>query len=114
MLFYVVLFLFFAVSMIILLGKFGSLPGMSHVSVATVPGDLSDSYATPGAIPPHSTRNVHLWWTSNECTGAGGGFETPDITLLVRVGTVTRTEDIQLQMTFELTGPKHSITRDCQ
>jgi hypothetical protein len=34
--------------------------------------------------------------------------------LRIRVGAVTRTEDIQLQMTFMLTGPKHSIVRDCQ
>jgi hypothetical protein len=94
--------------------QFGSLPGMSHVSVAVVPGQLSDHYTSPGAIPPHSTRNVRLWWTSNECMGAGGASEVSDIELRVRVGAVTRTEDIALQMTFVLTGPKHSIVRNCQ
>ena len=103
---------------------FGALPGESHVSVEggpgldeggdTATGLRSGSYTLPGDIPPHSTRNVHVWWTSNECMGANGGVGVPDIELLVRVGTVTRTEDITLQDAFLLTGPRHSIIRHCQ
>jgi hypothetical protein len=33
---------------------------------------------------------------------------------MVRVGTVTRTEDITLQDLFLLNGPKHAIMRNCQ
>jgi hypothetical protein len=79
---------------------FGALPGESQVTTV--------------AVPPHSSRLVHVWWTSNECMGANGGVGRPDIELLARVGTITRTEDIQLQDSFLLTGPKHAIIRNCQ
>jgi hypothetical protein len=46
--------------------------------------------------------------------GANGGVGRPDIELLVRVGTITRTEDITLQDAFLLTGPRHAIIRNCQ
>jgi hypothetical protein len=103
---------------------FGALPGESHVSVeggpglnavgADATGARPDHYTLPGVIPPHSSRLVHVWWTSNECMGANGGVGRPDIELLVRVGTINRTEDITLQDSFLLTGPRHAIIRNCQ
>jgi hypothetical protein len=97
---------------------FGSLPGEIQVSVQSGPHlnevgmavSGTSYYASPGVIPPHSVRRVQLSWTSDECMGAGGGIGIDSITLLVRVGIVTRTEDIPLEMAFELTGPKHAIT----
>ena len=102
---------------------FGSPPGTAQVSVeggpglnqvgVTAAGSPSGDYTSPGFIPPHSVRRVHVSWTSSECFGAGSGIVIDDITLQVRVGVITRSENIPLQRAFELTGPKHSITRDC-
>lgn len=105
---------------------FGSLPGTAQVSVESGPdlnvvgtpaaGTRSD-FALPGVIPPKSARLVHVSWTSNLCYGAGGGpgsgIIVDHITLQVRVGIITKTEDIPLQQAFQLTPPKHSITRNC-
>jgi len=103
---------------------FGSLPGQSAVTVQSGP-DLnvagvpapgtSTYYASPGAIPPNSARIVRLFWTSDLCMGGGdGGIGLDQITLLVRVGGITRTENIALQDAFLLISPKHSVTRNCQ
>jgi hypothetical protein len=100
---------------------FGSYPGETRVSVQSGPHlnvvgtALSGAsyYASPGVIPPHSVRLVRVFWTSDECMGAGGGIIIDHITLQVRVGVVTRTESIPLQDAFELTGPKHSINHNC-
>jgi len=105
---------------------FGSLPGTAQVSVESGPdlnvvgtpaaGTRSD-FGLPGVIPPHSARLVHVSWTSNLCYGAGGGpgsgIIVDHITLQVRVGMITKTEDIPLQQAFQLTPPKHSITHNC-
>jgi hypothetical protein len=107
---------------------FGSLPGTAQVSVESGPdlnvvgipaaGTRSD-FALPGVIPPHSARLVHVSWISDMCYGAGAGggpgsgIIVDHITLEVRVGLITKTEDIPLQQAFELTPPKHSITRNC-
>jgi hypothetical protein len=67
----------------------------------------SARYLSPGVIPPHSYRFVHVSWTSNICLG-GQGAETwfGDIPLRVRVGTITRTEDVNLdEQNFALAGP---------
>ena len=105
---------------------FGSLPGTAQVSVESGPdlnvvgtpaaGTRSD-FGLPGVIPPHSARLVHVSWTSNLCYGAGGGpgsgIIVDHLTLQVRVGMITKTEDIPLQQAFQLTPPKHSITHNC-
>jgi len=101
---------------------FGSLPGQTQVSVQSGPdrcslGDPAPAcshYTSPGAIPPHSARLVRVFWTSDLCMGAGGGIGIGQITLQVRIGGVNRTETIPLEDAFELTGPKHSIIRNCQ
>jgi hypothetical protein len=67
----------------------------------------SARYLSPGVIPPHSYRFIHVSWTSNICL-VGQGTETwfGDIPLRVRVGTITRTEDINLdEQNFALAGP---------
>jgi len=102
---------------------FGSPPGTAQVSVESGPGlnevgvtaagTTSGDYASPGVIPPDSVRRVHVSWASDECFGAGGGIIIDHITLRVRVGVITRTENIPLQQAFELTGPKHSISHNC-
>ena len=64
-------------------------------------------YLSPGVIPPHSYRFVHVSWTSHICL-VGKGAETwfGDIPFLVRVGTITRTEDVSLDgQNFALAGP---------
>ena len=100
---------------------FGSYLGETRVSVQSGPQlnevgtALSGTsyYASPGVIPPHSARLVRVFWTSDECFAAGGGIIIDHISLQVRVGMVTRTENIPLQDAFELTGPKHSINHNC-
>jgi hypothetical protein len=100
---------------------FGSLPGTSQASVESAPhfteagGEvLGTSYTFPGDIPPHSARIVRVYWTSDECMAAHEGNIIDSISLLVRVGGITRTENIPLEEAFELAGPAHSIIRDCQ
>ena len=64
-------------------------------------------YLSPGVIPPHSFRYVHVSWTSHVCL-VGNGSETwfGDIPLLVRVGVITKTEDVYLNgENFALAGP---------
>jgi hypothetical protein len=102
--------------------SFGAALGESQVSVQdgpdlcalSDPAPVCSHYTSPGAIPPHSSRLVRVFWTSDECMGAGGGIGIDSITLQVRVGGITRTEGIPLQDAFELTGPKHSIIRNCR
>jgi hypothetical protein len=101
---------------------FGSLPGQTQVSGQSGPhlneGGVAVSgttdYASPAVIPPHSVRLVRVFWTSDECMSAAGGIIVDDLALQVRVGGVTRTEDVSLFDAFELTGPKHSINHNCQ
>jgi len=62
------------------------------------------SYLSPGAIPPHSARWVDLTWTSDACMGSGEGI-LDWIPLQVRVGVITRTEDITPVEAFALQGP---------
>lgn len=73
---------------------------------ATLSG--SSYYASPGAIPPHSYRFVRVTWISNVCLQKDGETWFGDIPLRVRVGAITRTEDISLDTeTFALEGPSH-------
>lgn len=76
----------------------------------------SARYLSPGVIPPHSYRFVRVSWTSNICL-VGQGTETwfGDIPLRVRVGVLTRTEDVNLdEQNFALAGPStgHCSYRD--
>lgn len=65
------------------------------------------SYVLLGAISPQTARWVHLTWTS-ACSGPGESI-IDSVSLEVRVGVVTRTEDILLgNQAFALQGPSHS------
>jgi hypothetical protein len=79
-----------------------------HLNDVDTTGSGTSYYASPGVIPPHSYRYVHLTWTSNVCLAKGGYTWFGDVPLRVQVGVITRTEDIALdQETFALEGPSH-------
>jgi hypothetical protein len=64
-------------------------------------------WSATGSIPPHSIRALRVLWDSNICWVPG----TPpqyikDVELTVRIGTVTKTEDIQLFDAAALAGNK--------
>jgi hypothetical protein len=64
-------------------------------------------WSATGSIPPHSVRGLRVLWDSNVCWVPG----TPpasiqDVQLVVRVGNVTRTEDIRLSDALALSGNK--------
>lgn len=76
-------------------------PHLNEVGTALSGGN---SYLSPGAIPPHTARWVHLTWTSDACMGSGEAI-LDWIPLQVRVGVITRTEDITPLEAFALQGP---------
>jgi hypothetical protein len=61
-------------------------------------------YRSPGVIPPHSIRFVHLSWITNICPSSTGESITTDVWLRVRIGLITRTEDVSTVQAFALTG----------
>jgi hypothetical protein len=77
-------------------------PHLNEVGTALSGGS---SYVSPGAIPPHSARLVHLTWTSDACMGGSGEAILDEIPLQVRVGVITRTQDITPVEAFALQGP---------
>jgi len=62
----------------------------------------------PASIPPHSTRFLRVLWTSGVCMGPRSETVITDLYLRVRVGIITRTEDIHLQYAWALSGAKKS------
>ena len=83
-------------------------PVPSQIAVSTT-GTLRQSgephgvrYRIGGPIPPHSYRWVRVLWRSYYCylNGVGSSQGTSDLPLRVRVGLITRTEDIQLPAEF--------------
>jgi hypothetical protein len=62
----------------------------------------------PGTIPPHSIRVLRILWTSGICNDPGGSTIIQDVTLRVRVGLITRTEDFQLGNAWAITGTSTS------
>ncbi len=76
-------------------------PHLNEVGAALSGGS---SYLSPGAIPPYSFRWVHLTWTSDVCLGSGEAI-IDSIPLQVRVGVITKTEDITPVEAFALQGP---------
>ncbi len=64
-------------------------------------------WSATGSIPPHSIRMLRVLWDSNICWVP----RTPpqsiqDVELNVRVGTLTKTEDIRLSDAVGLSGNK--------
>jgi hypothetical protein len=71
------------------------------------------SYRASGAIPPHSYRWVRVLWRSAHCYLAAGGSQgTSDLLLNVRVGWITRIEDISLGAEIAVAGTKASVQAD--
>jgi hypothetical protein len=63
----------------------------------------------PASIPPHSSSVIRVLWTSNVCNDPGGYVGFTDVSLRVRVGLFTRTEDIPFaNMAFVIAGTKAS------
>jgi len=64
-------------------------------------------WSATGSIPPHSIRALRVLWDSNVCWIPGSGPQSiQDVELIVRVGTVTKTEDIHLFDAMALSGNK--------
>ena len=64
-------------------------------------------WSATGSIPPHSVRALRVLWDSNICWVPGTPpASVQDIELTVRVGTVTRTEDVQLSQAVAVSGNK--------
>ena len=60
-------------------------------------------------IPPHSYRVIRVLWTSNVCQDPGGTVGFTSVSLRVRVGLFTRTEDIPfIHTAFVMSGTKAS------
>jgi hypothetical protein len=68
----------------------------------------------PGSVPPHSYRLLRILWTSRVCNTPGGSTIIQDVTLRVRVGLITRTEDFQLGNAWAITGTRTSSPAGCQ
>ena len=63
-------------------------------------------YVAGATIPPNSFRYVRVSWITDICMVGDGSTSFSDLPLTVRVGTVTRTEDVNLdEQTFVLDGP---------
>ncbi len=63
-------------------------------------------YRAGATIPPHSYRFIHITWISDLCETKDGLSTFSNIPFRIRVGSVTRTEDIPLdEQTYGLAGP---------
>src|SRR5262245_43489504 len=72
------------------------------------------SYRASGSIPPHSYRWVRVLWRSAHCylNAPGGSQGTSDLHVNVRVGWITRTEDIPLSAEIAVAATKASVQAD--
>lgn len=72
------------------------------------------SYRAGGPIPPHSYRWVRVLWRSAHCylNAAGGSQGTADLRLRVRVGWITRTEDVPLPAEYAVAATAASVHAD--
>jgi hypothetical protein len=70
-------------------------------------------YRIGGAIPPHSFRWVRVLWRSYRCylNAVGGNQGIDELTARVRVGWMTRTENIQLPTEFAVSATKANVQR---
>jgi hypothetical protein len=87
--------------------------GSSSVQVAVGSGkqaDTGDSFAGPvswsssGSIPPHSFRLLRVVWRTDLCLGARTESSINDLSLTVRVGIFTKTQEVPLHYTWILAG----------
>lgn len=75
-------------------------PGLNRVGEP----QASAHYLSPGVIPPHSFRVVHLTWTTGVCPSSDGETIVSDIWLRVRIGVINRTEDVGINQAFAIAG----------
>ncbi|MHB1433887.1 MAG: HAAS signaling domain-containing protein [Streptosporangiaceae bacterium] len=68
-------------------------------------------FAASVPIPPHQARVLRLTWTSDICLERGTGILIDNITLRVRVGLLTETENVNLGQGWELAGPSYGRWR---
>jgi hypothetical protein len=62
-------------------------------------------FALPGVIPPHQIRLLRVLWISDICLDKGAASVMDQISLRVRVGWFTRTEQIPLLQGWGVSGP---------
>ena len=65
-------------------------------------------WGLPAVIPPHSGRMLRVVWITRLCAQPGEISPLTYLTLRVRVGLFTRTEDVQLNPVWALLGSKSS------
>jgi hypothetical protein len=72
------------------------------------------SYRAGGPIPPHSYRWVRVLWRSAHCylEAAGGSQGTSDLRLRMRVGWITRTEDVPLPAEYAVSPTAATVHAD--
>jgi hypothetical protein len=71
--------------------------------------DAQTRWVLPASIPPHSSSVIRVLWASNVCQVPGGDIGFTEVSLRVRVGLFTRTENIPfVNMTFVISGTKAS------
>ena len=62
-------------------------------------------FTLPGVIPPHQFRLLRVTWISDVCLEHGATSVMDQISLRVRVGWFTRTEDVPLLQGWGVSGP---------
>jgi hypothetical protein len=94
-------------------GEYGLGCSTMQVSVSAEDPDSVGHYPTspalhftlPGSIPPHQTRILRVLWTSaRDCLSPDSQQSIDDLMLKVRIGLVTRTEDMPLPQAWGLAG----------
>ncbi len=65
-------------------------------------------FTLPGVIPPHQLRLLRVIWVSDICEDRGAATVMDQISLRVRVGWFTRTEEIPLGQGWGVSGPSQS------
>ncbi len=94
-------------------------PPQIAVSTTGTPRQIGEphwvTYRIGGPIPPHSYRWVRVLWRSYYCfqEGAGSSLGFTDLHFRVRVGWITRTEEIQLPTELAVGGTA-ATARHCQ
>ncbi len=90
-------------------------PRMAQLSVSTPNRNIDNGgfitagvkFVLPGSIPPHQIRMLRVLWRSSACLEKGSSQGIDQLTLLVRVGWITRTETVDLDQGWYLAGPSH-------
>jgi hypothetical protein len=92
-------------------GAFGIGSSPYHVSMSPDDPDhirgtfRSLRYGAPVPVPPHQSRYLRVLWISRACLEKGSLQGSDQLSLRVRVGLFTRTENLQLNQGWYLAGP---------